>query len=228
MSFPLNAAQREAVRYLDGPLLVLAGAGSGKTRVIAAKIGFLIERGFDPAGIVAITFTNRAAREMRERAGELLAKEGRRGLAENVAISTFHALGLRIIRGDARTLGLKPGFSILDPGDIEPIVAELIGTTDGARVRSTQQRISAWKNALTSAPAASKAAKTDDEALAAQAYARYDDALRAYHAVDFDDLIALPIRLLAESEAARQSTAGAVRRLRTWASCPTTTLRSRS
>ena len=87
MSFPLNAAQREAVRYLDGPLLVLAGAGSGKTRVIAAKIGFLIERGFDPAGIVAITFTNRAAREMRERAGELLAKEGRRGLAENVASS---------------------------------------------------------------------------------------------------------------------------------------------
>ncbi len=203
MSFPLNAAQREAVRYLDGPLLVLAGAGSGKTRVIAAKIGFLIERGIDPAGIVAITFTNRAAREMRERAGELLAKEGKRGLAESVAISTFHALGLRIIRGDARALGLRPGFSILDPGDIEPIVAELIGTADGARVRGTQQRISAWKNALTPPAAASKAAKTDDEALAAQAYARYDDALRAYHAVDFDDLIALPIRLLAESEASR-------------------------
>ena len=203
MPFPLNAAQREAVRYVDGPLLVLAGAGSGKTRVIAAKIGLLIERGFDPAGIVAITFTNRAAREMRERAGELLAKDGKRGSADEVSISTFHALGLRIIRGDARALGLKPGFSILDPGDIEPIVAELIGSTEGARVRSTQQRISALKNALTAPVAAVKAAKTDDEAFAAQAYARYDDALRAYHAVDFDDLIALPIRLLTESETAR-------------------------
>ena len=99
MSFPLNAAQREAVRYLDGPLLVLAGAGSGKTRVIAAKIGFLIDRGFDPASIVAITFTNRAAREMRERAGQLLATNGKGKLAQDIAISTFHALGLRIVRG---------------------------------------------------------------------------------------------------------------------------------
>jgi ATP-dependent DNA helicase Rep len=202
MSFPLNPAQREAVRYLDGPLLVLAGAGSGKTRVIAAKIGFLIERGFDPARIVAITFTNRAAREMRERAGELLAKDGKRGLAEDVAISTFHALGLRVIRNDARALGLKPGFSILDPADIEPIVAELIGTTDRARARSAQGRISAWKNALASPAAASKAARSDDEALAAQAYLRYDAALRAYHAVDFDDLIALPIKLFAASGSA--------------------------
>jgi ATP-dependent DNA helicase Rep len=202
MSFPLNSAQRDAVRYLGGPLLVLAGAGSGKTRVITAKIGHLIERGFDPARIVAITFTNRAAREMRERAGELLANNGRHRLAQEVAISTFHALGLRIIRSDARALGLKPGFSILDPDDIEPIVAELIGTTDRARARSAQARISAWKNALTSPAAAAKAAQSDDEAAAAQAYLRYDDALRAYHAVDFDDLIALPIRLLGASEAA--------------------------
>ena len=202
MSFPLNPAQHEAVRYLDGPLLVLAGAGSGKTRVIAAKIGYLIERGYNPARIVAITFTNRAAREMRERAGQLLAKGGHSGLADDVAISTFHALGLRIIRSDARALGLKPGFSILDPDDIEPIVAELIGTTDRGRARKAQWRISAWKNALASPAAASSAAQNDDEALAARAYQRYDDALRAYHAVDFDDLIALPIKLFATSEPA--------------------------
>jgi ATP-dependent DNA helicase Rep len=202
MSHPLNPAQREAVRYLDGPLLVLAGAGSGKTRVIAAKIAFLVERGFDPARIVAITFTNRAAREMRERTGALLAGAGKGAAAQQVAISTFHALGLRIVRDDARALGLKPGFSILDPSDIEPIVAELIGTTDRGRARSAQTRISAWKNALTPPSAASKAAQGDDEAVAAQAYLRYDDALRAYHAVDFDDLIALPIRLLAADESA--------------------------
>ena len=200
MSDVLNPAQREAVRYLGGPLLVLAGAGSGKTRVIAAKIGFLIERGVDPARIVAITFTNRAAREMRERTGALLAGTKRSEQAQRVAISTFHALGLRIVREDVRAHGLKPGFSILDPSDIEPIVAELIGTTDRGRARVAQTRISGWKNALTLPSAAVKAAQSDDEALAAQAYLRYDEALRAYHAVDFDDLIALPIRLLAANE----------------------------
>jgi ATP-dependent DNA helicase Rep len=202
MSHPLNPAQREAVRYLDGPLLVLAGAGSGKTRVIAAKIGFLIERGIDPERIVAITFTNRAAREMRERTAQLLGGSGRSALAREVSISTFHALGLRIVRDDARVLGLKPGFSILDPGDIESIVAELIGTSDRSRARSAQIRISGWKNALISPSAAVKAAQSDDEGIAAQAYLGYDDALRAYHAVDFDDLIALPIRLLSCHESA--------------------------
>jgi len=202
MSFPLNPAQREAVRYLDGPLLVLAGAGSGKTRVIAAKIGHLVERGHDPKRIAAITFTNRAAREMRERAGELLARHGKGDLAADVTICTFHALGLKIVRSAAAALGLKPGFSILDPGDIEPIVAELLQTTDRARARAAQWRISAWKNALASPAAARKAARGDDDVAAAEAYGRYDDTLRAYQAVDFDDLIALPIGLLATDEAA--------------------------
>jgi len=200
MSPPLNPAQREAVRYLDGPLLVLAGAGSGKTRVIAAKIAFLIERGLDPAHVIAITFTNRAAREMRERTAALLAGAGKSGLAREVAISTFHSLGLRIVRDSARALGLKPGFSILDPSDIEPIVAELIGTTDRGRARGAQSRISSWKNAMVSPSAALGVAQGDDEAVAAQAYLRYDDALRAYHAVDFDDLIALPVRLLGAND----------------------------
>ena len=196
MSFPLNAAQREAVRYVDGPLLVLAGAGSGKTRVITAKIGHLIASGHDPKKIAAITFTNRAAREMRERAAQLLAKQAKSGLADDVTICTFHALGLKILRAHASALGLKPSFSILDPGDIEPIVAELLQTTDRARARAAQWKISGWKNALVSPGAAAKAANNDDEKAAAIAYARYDDALRAYQAVDFDDLIVLPNTLL--------------------------------
>ena len=202
MFFPLNPAQREAVRYLDGPLLVLAGAGSGKTRVIAAKIDHLLERGFDPKGITAITFTNKAAREMRERVAELLTRRGRRELANDLTICTFHALGLKIIRGDAAALGLKPSFSILDPDDIEPIVAELVQSTDRARARAAQWTISKWKNALVPPRAAQDLAQNDEELIAARAYLRYDDTLRAYQAVDFDDLIALPVALLASREAA--------------------------
>ncbi len=196
MSFPLNPAQREAVRYVDGPLLVLAGAGSGKTRVIAAKIGHLLAQGHDPGAITAITFTNKAAREMKERVAGLLKAQGAREAADRIAISTFHALGLRIIRADARALGLKPAFSILAPTDIESLVAELLGSTDAARARAAQWTISRWKNALVSPAAAAQLAQSDDEAAAAQAYLRYDDTLRAYQAVDFDDLIALPIALL--------------------------------
>ena len=113
MSLPLNPAQREAVRYVDGPLLVLAGAGSGKTRVITAKIAHLLAQGHDPARIAAITFTNKAAREMRERVASLLKAQGAREAAGRIAISTFHSLGLSIIRADAAALGLKP--LVLDP-----------------------------------------------------------------------------------------------------------------
>ena len=111
MSFPLNPAQREAVRYVDGPLLVLAGAGSGKTRVITAKIAHLIEHGIDPAQIAAITFTNKAAREMRERArGAARERRARATRAGEVAIATFHALGLTIVRSEAKALGLQAGL----------------------------------------------------------------------------------------------------------------------
>ena len=118
MSHALNAPQREAVRHVDGPLLVLAGAGSGKTRVITAKIAHLIERGMPPAQVAAITFTNKAAREMRERASSLLAALGRADAAREAAISTFHSLGLSIVRAEARRR-LQAGFSILDPADLE-------------------------------------------------------------------------------------------------------------
>jgi ATP-dependent DNA helicase Rep len=196
MSFPLNPAQREAVHYVDGPLLVLAGAGSGKTRVIAAKIGHLLESGHDPRSIAAITFTNKAAREMRTRVAGLLKARGTQQAVDALTISTFHALGLKIIRGHAAALRLKPSFSILDPADIETLIAELMATTDRARARAAQWTIGKWKNALVSPAMAVKAAQNDDEAAAAKAYLRYDDTLRAYQAVDFDDLIGLPVTLL--------------------------------
>ncbi|MEP7327830.1 MAG: UvrD-helicase domain-containing protein, partial [Betaproteobacteria bacterium] len=196
MSFPLNPAQREAVRHCAGPLLVLAGAGSGKTRVITAKIAHLIEQGTDPTRIVAITFTNKAAREMRDRAQSLLTAEGKGDLARKVVIATFHAFGLRILRAEAHALGLKPGFSIFDPDDLETIVAELVATSDRGRARAAQWKISAWKNALVTPTQALHSAETDDERAAAKAFANYDETLAAYQAVDFDDLIVRPLQLL--------------------------------
>ena len=199
MSFSLNAPQREAVRHCAGPLLVLAGAGSGKTRVITAKIAHLIEQGTDPARIVAITFTNKAAREMRERAQALLAAEGKADLAKKVVIATFHAFGLRILRAEALHLGLRSGFSIFDPTDLESVVAELVATADRGRARAAQWQISAWKNALVSPAQALASAATDDERAAAKAFLNYDEALAAYQAVDFDDLIVRPLQLLESS-----------------------------
>jgi ATP-dependent DNA helicase Rep len=201
MKFPLNEPQRAAVRYVDGPLLVLAGAGSGKTRVITAKIAHLIERGFEPARIAAITFTNKAAREMRERTLRLVPK---RDGSEAPLICTFHSLGLKILRGEAAALGLSMRFSILDPGDIEGIVSELMATTDRARVRAAQWRISAWKNALVTPAEALTAGSSDADIAAARAYERYDSALRSYQAVDFDDLIAMPLAALERDRGAAE------------------------
>jgi ATP-dependent DNA helicase Rep len=203
MAFPLNPAQRDAVRRTDVPMLVLAGAGSGKTRVIAAKIAHLVAQGVSPGEVVAITFTTKAAREMRERASALLAGAGRRDAAGEVRIATFHALGLSIVRAEAKALGLRSGFSVMDPQDLEAIVAELVATADRSRTRKAQWAISRWKNALVSPTDAQRAAKDDDEAVAAKAYARYAEALAAYQAVDFDDLIRLPVELLERDAAVR-------------------------
>ncbi|MGA7948531.1 MAG: UvrD-helicase domain-containing protein, partial [Thiobacillaceae bacterium] len=154
----LNPPQREAAKYLDGPLLVLAGAGSGKTRVITHKIAWLIrECGYRTASIAAITFTNKAAREMQDRAGKLLeAREGK-----GLVVTTFHSLGLRVLREDARLAGLKPGFSILDSADAQGILAEMLQTTDRKLIRQAAARISHWKNGLLSPDAALKAAESD-------------------------------------------------------------------
>jgi ATP-dependent DNA helicase Rep len=187
----LNPPQREAVRYLDGPLLVLAGAGSGKTRVITEKIAYLIgECGFRPANVAAITFTNKAAREMEERAGRLLG-----GKPEGLTVSTFHALGARILREEARALGYKPRFSIFDATDCLGILADLSGGVDKATIRRLQTLISNWKNARVNPDQAMKNADNEFEKLAAAIYASYAATLKAYQAVDFDDLIALPVEL---------------------------------
>ncbi|MBL8397609.1 MAG: UvrD-helicase domain-containing protein [Candidatus Accumulibacter sp.] len=201
MAAALNPPQRAAIRYLDGPLLVLAGAGSGKTRVITEKIAYLIDCcALDPCHIAAITFTNKAAREMQERVGKLLAGKRLNGLT----ISTFHALGARILREEATALGYKPSFSILDASDCFAIVAELTGSTDKGAIRRCQSQISNWKNALISPDQARQQAQTDGDLLAANAYASYAATLRAYQAVDFDDLIVLPVTLFDQQPARRE------------------------
>jgi ATP-dependent DNA helicase Rep len=196
----LNSPQREAVRYLDGPLLVLAGAGSGKTRVITQKIAYLIgECGMAPQHVTAITFTNKAAKEMRARAGKLVGDR-----AEGLTISTFHALGAKMLRQEARHIGLKPGFSILDASDTTALFQDLLRGADKARVRLIQQRISLWKNALLGPAEALAQAADDLDVGAAHVYQEYDRTLKAYQAVDFDDLIRLPVNLLEADEAAAQ------------------------
>ena len=192
----MNPAQLEAVRYLDGPLLVLAGAGSGKTRVITQKIAWLMDSaGVAADRIVAITFTNKAAKEMRERAARLV--DGR---SEGLLISTFHSLGVRILRQEARHVGLKPNFSILDASDTGQLFQEMLRDADKARVRLIQNRISLWKNAVIGPQEAAQLAADDLEAGAATVYAEYERTLRAYQAVDFDDLIRLPVELFEQHD----------------------------
>ncbi len=194
----LNLAQQEAVNYLHGPCLVLAGAGSGKTRVITHKIARLIQTGMAAQRIAAITFTNKAAAEMRERAKGLIGKA-----AKDVMICTFHALGVRMLRQDGAALGLKSAFSILDTDDVTSILKDAGGTTDAATARQWQWTISAWKSAgLSSAEALAQCANEADR-LAAIVMARYEERLTAYQSVDFDDLISLPLKLLQNHADAR-------------------------
>jgi ATP-dependent DNA helicase Rep len=197
----MNPMQRQAVLYLDGPCLVLAGAGSGKTRVITQKIAYLLrECGYRARNVVALTFTNKAAREMSERVRQLVDAKMSKGLT----ISTFHSLGLRFLREEAAHAGLKPRFSILDANDGLGIIQELLATTDKARLRAVQQNISLWKNALMDPDAAEKAAASPSEAEAAKVYRNYSATLAAYQAVDFDDLIRLPAMLMQNNEEVRQ------------------------
>jgi ATP-dependent DNA helicase Rep len=189
----MNLAQQEAVNYLHGPCLVLAGAGSGKTRVITHKIGRLIQMGMPGQRIAAITFTNKAAAEMRERAKGLIGKA-----ASDVLICTFHALGVRMLRANGAALGLKPHFSILDTDDVTSILKDAGGTTDAATARAWQWTISAWKSAGLNGAQALAVASNDSERIAAAVMGRYEERLTAYQSVDFDDLISLPLKLLRE------------------------------
>ena len=191
MSTGLNNAQLEAVHILQGPCLVLAGAGSGKTRVITHKLALLIQSGVDPSAIAAITFTNKAAAEMRERTKKLIGKA-----AQKVTVCTFHALGVRILRQDGAALGLKPQFSILDSDDVTSLLKDAGGTTDAATARQWQWAISLWKNMGLNAATAEAQAQDDNERITARIMARYEERLSAYQSVDFDDLIGLPLKLL--------------------------------
>ena len=195
MSDRLNLAQQDAVNHLRGPCLVLAGAGSGKTRVITHKIARLIQTGVAPSRIAAITFTNKAAAEMRERARGLVGKA-----AGEVLICTFHALGVRLLREDGAALGLKPQFSILDSDDVLSLLKDCGATTDAATARQWQWAISGWKNAGLDAAGALAQARGEGERQTALLMARYQERLTAYQSVDFDDLIGLPLRLLQNHE----------------------------
>jgi ATP-dependent DNA helicase Rep len=188
----LNPRQKEAVRYISGPLLVLAGAGSGKTSVITRKIAWLIQEcGVAPRHIAAVTFTNKAAREMKARVAGLLQSKDTKGLT----ISTFHTLGLNILRHDGHVLGYKKGFSISDASDGLSLLRDL---SHGA-AESMQWQISRWKNALvTPEQALAVAAGDSAQIAAARVYGEYVRNLLACNTLDFDDLILQPVRLLQE------------------------------
>ncbi len=208
----LNPRQREAVRYLGGPSLVLAGAGSGKTRVITAKIAHLLQHaGIQPRHIHAATFTNKAAREMKGRVGRLLADTNTSGLN----ISTFHTFGLNLLRREHRAAGLRPGFSIFDEQDVEQLLKELSRKNEADRQTLQQARwqISAWKNELIMPETALSQAEDDFQAFYAALYGAYIDALRAYNTLDFDDLILRPVQLLREDAELRERWQNRVRHL---------------
>ena len=196
----LNNAQMEAVHHLAGPCLVLAGAGSGKTRVIVHKIARLLHAGLEPKQIAAITFTNKAAQEMRERTKALVGPRA----ARDLAVSTFHSLGVRLLRSDGARIGLKENFSILDSDDVLGVLRDCGGNTDNALARRWQWAISLWKNQGLDADAAESLAADDDERVAARIMRRYEERLAAFQAVDFDDLIGLPLRLLQRDAEARE------------------------
>jgi ATP-dependent DNA helicase Rep len=197
----LNPQQRAAVEYCDGPLLVLAGAGSGKTRVITEKIAHLIERrNLDASKIAAITFTNKAAREMRERVGRLVSRYA----AEGLSVCTFHALGLKFLRIEHARANLRRGFSVLDADDTQSMLKELApkGSKPDA-LFALQSLLSHAKNdGLTPEQAAQRAASARERE-AADMYALYQKRLAAFNAVDFDDLIRLPLAILEGDTEAR-------------------------
>lgn len=191
----LNSRQRQAMLYVDGPCLVLAGAGSGKTSVITRKIAYLIKECEIPARhIAALTFTNKAAREMKERVAQLVKGDTAKGLT----VSTFHNLGLNIIRREHKQLGFKPGFSIFDAEDARSLLKELLfreGDQDSDLLNQVQLQISQWKNDLVLPHQAESFAQSDGEQKIAIIYKAYAQALKAYNAVDFDDLILIPVQL---------------------------------
>ena len=194
----LNAAQKEAVQTRSGPLLVLAGAGTGKTRVITCRMVELIRRGIAADRILSVTFTNKAAREMLERTRALLGKSAR----GRPWISTFHALCVNILRRDIEAIGYPSGFRILDRGDQESLARTVLRdirvTEKSLKPGDLLYTISRWKSAALDPAEAKEAAVDDREFLAAMGYRRYQEKLRASGSVDFDDLLGVTERLFRE------------------------------
>ena len=197
----LNPQQLAAVEHCDTPLLVLAGAGSGKTSVITQKIAYLIQRRrLAPSKIAAITFTNKAAKEMRERVAKLISSED----AAALTVCTFHALGLKFLQIEHARAGLRKGFSVLDADDSEVIIKEL--APKGAKpdvLFGIRSLVSRAKNAGLSPEEALAAARSPREMDAAMIYQLYQQRLGAFNAVDFDDLIRLPLRILESDDECR-------------------------
>jgi len=189
----LNQPQREAVKCIDRPCLVLAGAGSGKTGVITRKIAWLIDHGYDAQHVCAVTFTNKAAREMKQRVARLLGSKTTRGLK----ISTFHSLGQRILLQEAYSLGYRRGFSIMDARDVETCLAELAhrSVEDADYAKQTMYQISRWKNDFVDPETALVAADTPLLENQARLYYEYQQHLLACNSMDFDDLIMLPVTI---------------------------------
>ncbi|GAM57038.1 ATP-dependent DNA helicase rep [Vibrio ishigakensis] len=200
----LNPQQDQAVKYVSGPCLVLAGAGSGKTRVITNKIAYLVQQcGYKARNIAAVTFTNKAAREMKERVGQTLGKQESKGLM----VSTFHTLGLNIIRREYKALGLKAGFSLFDDQDQLAMLKELTEELlegDKDLLRQLLSTISNWKNDMLSPAQAAATAQGEQYKLFAHCFELYQRQMTAYNALDFDDLILMPVQLLKSNQEVRE------------------------
>ncbi|MBN6711785.1 DNA helicase Rep [Haemophilus haemoglobinophilus] len=199
----LNIQQQQAVEYALGACLVLAGAGSGKTRVIINKIAYLIEHcGYLPKQIAAVTFTNKAAREMKERVAHSIGKEKTKGLI----VSTFHTLGFDIIKREYKHLGFKANMTLFDEHDQMALLKELTADLlkeDKDLLRELVSAISRWKNDLILPPQALMQARDNKQQTFAKCYERYNKQIRAYNALDFDDLIMLPTLLFIQNQEVR-------------------------
>ncbi|NUA44032.1 ATP-dependent DNA helicase Rep [Dickeya solani] len=200
----MNPSQQHAVEFVTGPCLVLAGAGSGKTRVITQKIAHLIRGcGYQARHIAAVTFTNKAAREMKERVAQTLGRQETRGLL----IATFHTLGLEIIKREYAALGMKSNFSLFDDQDQLALLKELTELwleNDKDLLQQLVSALSNWKNDLIDPAQAAALARSERDRLFAHCYRLYDEHLRACNVLDFDDLILLPTLLLKRNEEVRE------------------------
>ncbi|MBQ8891629.1 MAG: UvrD-helicase domain-containing protein [Bacilli bacterium] len=190
----LNERQIEAVKCTEGPLLVLAGAGSGKTKVLTTRIAYLIEQGISPDNILAITFTNKAAGEMKSRIGRLIGY-----YARNMQISTFHSFGLTLIKENFEYLGYDKNFVIFDSDDsltiVKKIIKEMNLDKDQFNPKAIRNKISSLKNELIDSSMYKKYVATDFDEIVYKVYQKYEDSLYQNNSLDFDDLLVLPIKL---------------------------------